>query len=291
MKDKLEKVEDFINKILGKIFASIFAVFYNMIPESFLDKKKKLEDSAAEKKQKLKTGFLEKAFKLKDTILTKNKEFLDNVENLQNYPIKEKGKELTENLKELAQIPPQKHAKKIKSLIIIFFFTLKERLKIFTHSHTQMGVVAFLLISFGAYQIFESGKDIYEQEYPDRAPASVQEHRVTKEYNEYVVRTARVLNIKVPIYAESVKGVSSITIDFTVRTSTRFARMYLEEFEYKLKDYFFTGVEPVISSFPLEEEGKEVLKEKILDELNTFLVNDNVEGEVLEVDIIFIVGS
>lgn len=101
----------------------------------------------------------------------------------------------------------------------------------------------------------------------------------------------KVFNVKIPIYVEDVKAISSVTVDFTVRTSTRFAKQYLEEYEYKLKDYFFMTTEPVISTFPLKHEGKSILKEKIQDELNVFLNENKVEGQVQEVDIIFIVGS
>ncbi|MEX1099687.1 MAG: hypothetical protein WEB87_04635, partial [Bacteriovoracaceae bacterium] len=97
--------------------------------------------------------------------------------------------------------------------------------------------------------------------------------------------------VKVPIYVESVKAIQSVTVDFTVRTDTRFAKQFLEEYEYKLKDNFFMTTEPVLSSFPLEDEGKFVLKEKIQYELNTFLKDNKVEGEVRQVDIIFIIGS
>ena len=101
----------------------------------------------------------------------------------------------------------------------------------------------------------------------------------------------KVMNVKIPIYRENVRQVRSITVDFTVRTTTRFAKKYLEHYEMQLKDYFFTHTEPVISSFPIEKEGKEVFKEKIAIDLNNFLAENNVEGEVEEVGISFIVAN
>ena len=65
----------------------------------------------------------------------------------------------------------------------------------------------------------------------------------------------------------------------------------MEEYEYKLKDYFFTMVEAVVSDFPMETEGKEVLKETIMIEVENFLEDNNVEGVVEEVNILYIVGS
>ena len=66
---------------------------------------------------------------------------------------------------------------------------------------------------------------------------------------------------------------------------------YLEHYETQLKDYFFTHTEPVISSFPIEKEGKEVFKEKIAIDLNNFLKKNKVEGEVEEVGISFIIAN
>ena len=48
---------------------------------------------------------------------------------------------------------------------------------------------------------------------------------------------------------------------------------------------------PIVSDFAIEEEGKEVLKEKIQKEVQSFLDKERVEGQVLEVNIQYIVGS
>ena len=58
----------------------------------------------------------------------------------------------------------------------------------------------------------------------------------------------------------------------------------------ELKDYFFMNVQPIISSFPLESEGKKILKEKIQKELNIFLSTQKVEGQVIDVNITDIIA-
>ena len=165
--------------------------------------------------------------------------------------------------------------------------------KIFAIPRTQILVAAsvMLMIFAGSYSVYVSSQNIYIQEWGSRAPASADKYLDRPDYLKFQKRTLKVFNVRIPIYVDSVKAVRSVTVDFTVRTDTRFARQFLEEYEYKLKDYFFMTTEPMISTFPLEDEGKDVLKDKIQDELNIFLENEKVEGKVLEVDIIFIIGS
>jgi hypothetical protein len=152
------------------------------------------------------------------------------------------------------------------------------------------GVVALTVIGFGFFSVINSTNQILLTEFPDRSPASVQEYKYKPEYKTFEKRTIKILNLKVPVFRESVKDIRSVTVDFTVRTDTRFAKQYLAHYENQLRDYFFTNVEPVVSSFPIEEEGKLVFKEKITDDLNNFLKENNVEGSVEEVGVSFIVA-
>ncbi|MBD63648.1 MAG: hypothetical protein CME62_00445 [Halobacteriovoraceae bacterium] len=165
-------------------------------------------------------------------------------------------------------------------------------LKHYSTSQGSIAVLALLMISGGIFGVYQSGQTIYQQEFKaQRAPAAAQQYDYKPDYQMYPRRTSTFYNIKVPLLVENVGDVDSLTIDFSVRTSTRFAKIYLEEYEYKLKDYFFTTVQPVISDFPFQEEGKIILKDKIRREVNNFLKANNVEGEVEEVRILFIVGS
>ena len=104
-------------------------------------------------------------------------------------------------------------------------------------------------------------------------------------------KTLKVLNVKIPVWAAGVEKISTITVDFSIRTSTRFARYYLLEYEYKLRDHFFSTMEPIESDFPLEDEGKDIIKDVLIDEVNHFLKSNNVEGQVEEINILYIVGS
>ena len=155
-----------------------------------------------------------------------------------------------------------------------------------------MTFVLIFFIALGSYSIYLGSTDIYQHEYPNRGIASTEQaYDYRPEYRQYADRTLKIQNIKVPIYTERLGEIDSITVDFSLRLSTKFSKYYLEECEYKLKDYFFTTVEPILSGFLINEEGKEVLKEKIIIEIDNFLKENNVEGHVDDVNILYIVGS
>jgi flagellar basal body-associated protein FliL len=127
-------------------------------------------------------------------------------------------------------------------------------------------------------------------EFPMREPASIPSTK-KPEYSKFKKRTMKVLNIQVPVIYKNLNDLHSVNVDFTIRTSSRFARKYLENYEYKLKDHFFSTVEPTLSSFAIKNEGKDVLEAKIKYELQNFLQQNRVEGEVLEVNTISIIAN
>jgi hypothetical protein len=51
------------------------------------------------------------------------------------------------------------------------------------------------------------------------------------------------------------------------------------------------NLEPMMASFPLEEEGKEILRQKLLSEMNDFMESREIEGKVLDVKIVYVLGN
>lgn len=147
------------------------------------------------------------------------------------------------------------------------------------------------LLGLGIFSVVKVSHNIYRQENPYRKPASIQVYDEKPKYHFFQQQTVKIQNIKVPLQATRVGKMDSLTIDFSVRTSTRFASYFISENEHKLKDYFFTAVEPIVSDFALDEDGKEVLKEKIQKEIQRFLDKEKVRGEVLEVHLLYVIGS
>lgn len=291
MKNKLEKFEDKINELLLAIWTALISFIHKIIPQVFFDKKallKKNTKSWFQKKIEQLKVFL---IKVKDKIIAFKDLVMSKIDTIQKFPIKEKAISQKNILKEyLLNTPLKSHvlwfSKKFNKINNSFWNGVDKV------GRQQLGIAftAMIMITVGILSIYDSSRDIYNNEYKGRMPASVQQYDENPAYQMFKRKTATVFKIQVPIYRDNVKEVRNITIDFTVRTSTRFAKKYLEFHTQKLKDYFFTSVEPITSSFPLEEEGKIVLKEKIHYELNNFLMHENVEGVVEEINLIYSMG-
>lgn len=291
--DKLAKIEDKLNKGLGHLFGKLFALFSKLVPKVLVETWIKFSTRLRQKLilifEKAKLGvFL--AFQVIQKITNF---FFDTVDKIQNFPFKQKiFTGITTTQSYLFTNSPKQHILNINNLVRNIYQNIKSKLQGWI---PEIGIKTPLILGsiilLGALGVYNSLMQIYNTEQPSRSIASIQEYDYRPEYRLYPQQTLTIQNIKVPIFVESVGEIDSITIDFSVRTSTRFARYYLLEYDYKLKDYFFTTVEPVISDFPIETEGKEVLKEKIRIEINNFLYENYVEGEVEEVNILYIVGS
>jgi flagellar basal body-associated protein FliL len=85
--------------------------------------------------------------------------------------------------------------------------------------------------------------------------------------------------------------IRSIDIDFSATMSSRMSRMKLAKMEFELRDHLILNVEPMVASFPLEEEGKEILRKKLTLEINDFMIANKIEGEVQEIKLIYILGN
>ncbi len=292
MFDKLEKIEDLINSMLTKVGSVIMTFIFKLIPKKLINSFKNLAQKIRYKKQRIKKrlyvwfNLLRKILKaIVNTIFLK-------ADQLQKFPVKEKAiAGAKKSFTYLKTARPKDHRDNIIKLTSPFFDRLKKVIKKVEWTDLKVLSLVLSIITLGGFATYYSAQNIYNKEFPSRKIANVQEYDYTPDYKLYERKTITIRNVKLPIFVESVNKISSITIDFSVRTSTRFARHYLEEYEYKLKDYFFTMVEAVVSDFPMETEGKEVLKETIMIEVENFLNDNNIEGIVEEVNILYIVGS
>lgn len=155
-----------------------------------------------------------------------------------------------------------------------------------------LGFTAASVLS--AINIGFSGSRIHKQLTDNgRVPASVEEE-ISYDRPDYYKKQTRHLDmtsIRLPVYFANVNELKSIDIDFTATMSNRMARMKLEKLEFQLRDHLILHIEPMVASFPLEEEGKEIMRVKLIRELNDFLINHKIEGEVVELKITYVLAN
>lgn len=243
-------------------------------------------------------GKFQKLFDLIASVPVKVKPFIMKVisfvkAKLQAYDLKTKLKEAY-----AISLAKQKGAKtstflQIKSLIMTPFLLAASWLQGLTtmQSLLLMGFTAASFLS-GINMIF-SGKRIVEQELEGRYPASVVSD---PEYDRPIYYKAEkrhfdVTNFRLPVYVPQVNEQRTVDIDFTAEITNRAARRYLEKHEFELRDHFILNIEPVEASFPIVEEGKEIIRKKILIEINEFLLLNGIEGQVIDVKITYVLAN
>ena len=284
---KLFELEEKLNKLLIILIGFIKNWAQRSCPTKIKLYHQKMQIFFSKLKQKF-FFYINKAknFSPKDNIAVKKITYFK--QKMTSFPLQRKANEFAILLK---STPLKNFAIPVINYLKSIFTKLQQRFNKISSQQFGISILFIILFGFGTLALYQSSSNIYKDEFITRSPASAVEYLERPEYRNLKKQTFKVFNIKIPVFVESVSEVKTITIDFSIKTSNRFTKKFLTNYEYKLKDYFFTTVEPVISSFPLKEEGKQVLKEKITIKLNNFLKEQNVEGHIEDVHIIFIVGS
>lgn len=160
----------------------------------------------------------------------------------------------------------------------------------------------FFLFGFTVASFFAIGGIIYtgnklvtQYQNANRAPASIEVVEEIKsdrpDYYKQQNRSLAVNALRLPVYFGNISQLRTIDVDFNAILSNRMARMKLEKLEFQLRDHLILQVEPMSADFPLAEEGKDILRDKILREVNDFMQANQIEGEVQEVKLTYILAN
>ena len=96
----------------------------------------------------------------------------------------------------------------------------------------------------------------------------------------------RLSSLQIPLYFENgPTGLYSIRIEFSIETSNRYLKQYIDNHEHEVRDCILTNLEPALSQFILTREGLDIIKLKVLDELNDFIKKRRVEGRIEKVNV------
>jgi hypothetical protein len=142
--------------------------------------------------------------------------------------------------------------------------------------------------------VYKISRDIKLKEIARRSPASSEQQIppiVRPDYYKEDQRQFEIGDIKLPLYMKTANGTKSLTLDFKVTANNRRTLQWLYDNEHKVRDWLFLHFEPIEADFPLLPEGREIVKEKILKELNLYLQHQNVEGQVKSLQFINVLGN
>lgn len=123
-----------------------------------------------------------------------------------------------------------------------------------------------------------------------RAPASAEVAYTRPAYHKLDQRELSFNNVKIPVYVTGLSELRALIVDFSVVTSNRATKRWLEQNEFQMRDHLIQTLEPVLPAFPMTDEGRTMITDKLKAELNAFLVLHNVEGTIKEARLIYILA-
>jgi flagellar basal body-associated protein FliL len=283
----IEKLEILINHyltVLGGLFARVLA----KITPPFL---KKIYFKV--------TAFFSFIVQFVLTLPTKMKSFgilgfKTSKEKLKAYPVKEKISEWQKAIQEEAKKRTGNgfFNKLTRPFILIALF-----FKNWTDSLSPVQIVLLIIFTaasfFSSFIVFESSKKIaLLEEGASRFPASIDEEKLKRPvYYKKQTRDFEIMAIKIPVYFADTNEYRSVMADLSIVMTNRSSKNYLAAHEQILRDHLIMNIEPTIAAFNLQTEGKEIIREKIKEEVSQFLVLHNIEGAVEEVKIIYLLAN
>lgn len=149
---------------------------------------------------------------------------------------------------------------------------------------TIVASVTFTTISgLAAINIYLQGENIYDKM---RSPASVKKEikiGVRPDYYKKNEKHFTIYHIKMPLYIESIHNHKQVKIDFTLEPSNRYIKEYFLEKEFLIHDRLNLMVHPIVPDLPMSEEGKQILKDKLLLEINLLIKELKIKGKIKNV--------
>ena len=89
-----------------------------------------------------------------------------------------------------------------------------------------------------------------------------------------------------PVYLGKNNRLRNLDLDFTITSSNRYIREYLFENQYRIHDALSTAALPILPDFPVnKEEGKIIMRTKILEELENLRKTLGMKGKIEDVKI------
>jgi flagellar basal body-associated protein FliL len=286
MLKKWEKLEELINRILEKLKLFMVATFFKVVPPKVFEKYKQgqtwLITKSTEKVQQV-IAWGKKQHELKDQ---RKEAFKKKVEATKAF-----FQQVAAKLKELKQWRPRIPKKQdfidfwnfIKSLPSygwkLLWFVSEEK-KPFVATALAVLIPGFLII--GGLSLYLLKKSGYF-----RGPAAVvrEYKKIRPDYYHQYARTMKIHSINFPVYVESVRGARMLRMDLTLTTSNKYTRNYLNKNYHLVQDRLNSRLEPMIPTFPIEEEGKKIIKAKVQEEIDKLIKELKIDGEVQSVHI------
>jgi flagellar basal body-associated protein FliL len=187
-----------------------------------------------------------------------------------------------------------KSISKLKTALLAPFLILGQWLQGLSAAQSML-LLTFSAASFlaGINMIFSGQRLMSQNSTQNRTPASIEEELKYDRpgYYKRQERHLELTNMRLPVYIAKLNEIKSVDIDFTITLTNRNSRKFLSKHEFELRDHIILNMEPLIATFPLEDEGKEVLRQKIWKEIDIFMEENKIEGSVEDLKLTYILAN
>lgn len=286
MLSKWEKIEKLINKILEKFRAFLIATYFKVLPPVVLKKYqlakawiiKKITDSIQRTRSfvEAQKSLKEQRKELLQKKIAKTKEIFQNIvlklKSIKNWkpkpPTKQDFKDLWQAIKQLPK------------LFWKALWFVKEDQKPFVATALAILVPGIIVIGFLSVGLLKDAGYF-------REPAAVvrEYKKIRPEYYHQYDRVMKIHSVNFPVYVESVRGARMVRMDLTLTTTNKYTRNYLNNNYHLVQDRLNSRLEPMIPEFPIEEEGKKIIKDKVKEEIDSLIKELKIDGAVQAIHI------
>lgn len=278
---KLEKLLNSLNLLIEKGVDKSKSSLGNLTPE----KVSKNLNSAKKNILKTKESFKEIGHHLEE----KKKEVVQ-----KSNQYKKKGQEKVSKIKSSAKsFDAKKDLPKIGVALVAIIAPFFKKAQLWLHGlkpATLMTVtVSSTLVALGGIQAYKMSDS--EEKDVSRAMSSysvqIEEKLKKPPYHQLDKKIFEVPNVKIPVYIESASSMKSLYMDLSFKATNRYIPAYFSK-DWGLQqrlilDKINSTVEPIIPEFPLNDEGKRIIKHKVIKDVNSLLKELGVKGEIQDV--------
>lgn len=300
---KLQQLEALINSLIGKGIDFVLGLLKQVLNAISGILGSYVKKFAPKKKEGPKSAFgpitLIKSLirKIKDAFINIKLFFLKIIEKIKAKILSIKGKVLA-LANQAKNIDVAKLREKIKSISVkgliekgkeksgVYWVKLKNYPKTIAPQSYVLGSIGLVLVSISLFFIIGQIKEIERISNPEDHQALIKqlEKSMTTskrpDYYKAYDRQFIIYNVVLPVYVHKKSAIRSLIIDFSVTASNRYICEYFKINEHLIKDHINRVMEPMIPEFPLEKEGKQIIKKKLVKEINILLTKKGIKGNI-----------
>jgi hypothetical protein len=279
----LNKIEEQLNKKIISLVAVLKSVIAKLIPQKTTQSLQAKKKSYQAKKKELASKVKSSTVSLKKKTSVYKTKAISGVNKAKSIDVKKLSlKHIFTGI--FAFIIP--NLVKLKS----WYFTLKPQTIAIAISGTTIASLASLNIYVQSQKISEKAQTSQNAKQVEKVQKA---DSLTRRPSYYKKDEKQFLieGVHLPIYFTGKPYMKRLELDFTIQASNKYIRAYLNKNHHLLRDSLNTNISSVDVDFPLKEEGKIIIKDKIKTEVNLLLKRINIEGEITEVHIHSIFGG